>query len=77
MMADHINITHPDRYREWRRNDIETAKLKAEIEVLERSVTALSSDLDAIFTRIASGDEVELHYPDGSVIVVKAEAPQS
>lgn len=70
-MADHINIHHPGNIDNRMRAAIETAELKARVSVLERYLMGAQSDLDAIFTRIARGEVVELHYPDGRVIVVR------
>lgn len=67
-MADHINIHHPGPREERMRRAIEIAELKARIATMEGYMLDMEGDLGAIFTRIQRGDNVELHYPDGTVI---------
>lgn len=74
-MADHINITHPDRHEQFLREQLPLAELKARLEVMSMQARSLSSDLSAIFTRIDRGETVELHYPDGEVVIVGAVKP--
>lgn len=74
-MADHINISWPRQL--WEMEDrVAKAKLEAEMRVLQTAYEAMASNLDAIFTRIARGDQVELHYPDGKVILVTKAKPR-
>ena len=71
-MASHINIQQIERFDtnwDWALADL---KAKAELEIMTKRFEQAASQLDAIFTRIARGDEVELHYRDGSVIRVGA-----
>lgn len=69
-MPDHININHPDGRARWRSEMLEIAQLRAKVQTLENSLLSVEGDLDAIFTRIERGDEVELHMPSGAVFVV-------
>lgn len=69
-MNDHVNIQHPDSYRRMVEEKSEIEALKVRIKILEQANAGLSSNLDAIFNRIARGDQVELHYPDGSVVLI-------
>lgn len=68
-MADHINISAP-RDRDALRDRIEKAQMKAELETLRIHYDSMVENLDSIFTRIARGEQVELHYPDRTVIPI-------
>lgn len=71
-MADQVNI--PDPYtadRDWQRL-MESELAKTRESVLTRRIMEQDAQLSAIFTRIERGDDVELHYRDGTVIVVGA-----
>ncbi|RWB67598.1 hypothetical protein [Mesorhizobium sp.] len=68
-MADHINI-HAPRDRYDLRAEIELAHMKAEMALLQQRYDKMESDLDSIFTRIARGDQVELHYPNGEIVLI-------
>lgn len=72
-MADHMNIHHPNGRRDRLRAAIEVAELKARLSVLETTLLNMEDDLEAIFTRIAKGERVELHYPDGEIIRIRAD----
>ncbi|ODT87038.1 hypothetical protein [Phenylobacterium sp. SCN 70-31] len=69
-MADHINISQIDRFdSEWN-SRLEFNKLKAELDIMTQRFKQAQSNLDAIFTRIARGEDVELHYSNGDVVRV-------
>lgn len=68
-MADHINISAP-RKRYEMQDEIARAHMEAEMKLLQARYDGMASDLDAIFTRIARGEQVELHYPDGTVVPI-------
>ncbi len=72
-MADHSNIHHPGSREGRMRAAIEVAELKARLDVMERYLFDATTDLEAIFTRIGKGERVELHYPDGEIIRVRAD----
>lgn len=67
-MADHVNISHPDGREERMAHRIREAELKARISVMESYMLEMNADLNAIFTRIERGHDVELHYRDGTVV---------
>lgn len=68
-MADHINISAPRRRHELQER-ITAQQMKAEMEILRNAYDDMASDLDSIFTRIARGEQVELHYPDGTIVPI-------
>lgn len=73
MPADHINITHPDRFDLFGsqyESSLKIKKLELELQHLRSWHESLSNNLTAIFTRIERGETAELHYPDGRVFVV-------
>lgn len=74
-MADHINISAPRRRHEMR-DDIARAQMEAEMKLLKDGYDDMAGDLDAIFTRIARGEQVELHYPDGTVVPITKARPR-
>ena len=69
-MPDHININHPDNRAKYRYEMLEIVQLRARVQTLENFLLNAESDLEAIFTRIERGDEVELHMQSGAVFVV-------
>lgn len=69
-MPDHININHPDNRARYRFEMLEIAQLRAKVQTMENFLLNAESDLEAIFTRIERGDEVELHMKSGAVFVV-------
>ncbi|ANM12102.1 hypothetical protein [Rhizobium sp. N324] len=69
-MPDHVNIHHPDRRAERREKAVTIAELRAKISTLETYLDSAERDLEAIFTRIERGDEVELHMQSGAVFVI-------
>jgi hypothetical protein len=71
-MADHININEPGRFDRELDHQIAAAKAQVDLTFANKRADALARDLDAIFTRIGRGDEVELHYADGRRIVIFA-----
>lgn len=68
-MADHSNIHEPNyaAREEWRAR-VEVEKLKLALSWAEKERDHYRDNLDAIFTRIARGDHVDLYYGDGSHI---------
>lgn len=74
-MADHINISAP-RHRYEMQDAIARAHMEAEMKLLQMHHDKMADDLDSIFTRIARGEQVELHYPDGKVILVTKAKPR-
>ena len=74
-MADHINISAP-RSRSELQERIGAEQAKAEMTILRSAYDDMASNLDSIFTRIARGEQVELHYPDGKVILVTKAKPR-
>lgn len=68
-MADHINIRPPVSLLDMQER-IANAKVRAELETLQRHYNDMASNLESIFNRIARGEPVELHYPDGTVIPI-------
>lgn len=68
-MADHINIAAPRKRYELEER-LQREQMQTEIRVLQEAYDSLASDMDAIFTRIARGEQAELHYPDGQVIPI-------
>lgn len=76
MPADHINISHPDRFDLFSSQYASSLKIKQlemELQHLRGWHESLSNNLTAIFTRIERGQTAELHYPDGHVIVIAGE----
>lgn len=71
-MADHSNINHPDMDERWSNGDLASAKLAVEVAHWKVRYQGVAQDLDAIFTRIANGQTVELHYQNGTMIVIQA-----
>ncbi|MBB3297841.1 MULTISPECIES: hypothetical protein [unclassified Rhizobium] len=69
-MPDHINIHHPDSRAKYRRERLLIEELRAKVSTLESFLIDAEGDLEAIFTRIERGDEVELHMPSGAVFVI-------
>ncbi|MGR9441639.1 hypothetical protein [Rhizobium leguminosarum] len=69
-MPDHINIHHPDNRAKYRRERLAIEELRAKVTTLENFLLDAEGDLEAIFTRIERGDEVELHMPSGEVFIV-------
>ena len=68
-MADHINITHPDdNERGWRHME-QVTLLKAQLDIANKRIVTLESDLDSIFTRAQRGDEIWLCRGDAKIIV--------
>lgn len=71
-MADQVNIPDPDTAdRDWNRL-METELARTRESVLSRRIMEQGSQLSAIFNRIERGEDVELHYRDGTVIVIGA-----
>lgn len=68
-MADHINIRLPCRRSELQES-IASAQMKIEMELLRNAYDDMRGELESIFTRIARGEQVELHYPDGTVVPI-------
>lgn len=71
-MADHVNITQVEWFDERWDARLAYEKLAAELSIMTARFRDAQSNLDAIFTRIARGDDVELHYRNGDVIRVAA-----
>ncbi len=69
-MPDHINIHHPDSRAKYRRERLAIEELRAKVSTLESFLFDAEADLEAIFTRIERGDEVELNMPSGAVFVI-------
>lgn len=69
-MTDHINITHPDSRDRWMHYRREIERLKADLTLTNSMLMEVQGDLSSIFTRIQRGEQVELHYPDGTVIPI-------
>ncbi|AID18367.1 hypothetical protein PPF1_54 [Rhizobium phage vB_RleM_PPF1] len=69
-MPDHINIHHPDSRAKYRHEMLEIVQLRARVSTLESFLLNAEGDLEAIFTRIERGDEVELHMQSGAVFVI-------
>jgi hypothetical protein len=67
-MADHINISQIDRFDSRWDDRLAYEKLKVELDIMTKRFEQAQSNLDAIFSRVARGDEVELHYRDGAVV---------
>lgn len=74
-MPDHINI-HMPRTRDVLQDAIGRAQLEAEMKVLRTNYDKMAGDLEAIFTRIGRGDQVELHFPDGNVVPITRARPR-
>lgn len=73
MMADHINIRHPDEAeRGWRHMEM-VKLLETKLEIANQRIEALEKDLDAIFTRARRGDEVWLYKGDLKIVVKPVE----
>lgn len=68
-MADHINIHAPQKRYDLQ-DELARAHMEAEMTVLRNRYDKMADDLDAIFTRIARGEQVELHYPDGTMVPI-------
>jgi len=68
-VADHINIRAPRDLFEME-DRFQKARLEAEMKVLQTAYETVRADLDSIFTRIGRGEQVELHYPDGKVVLI-------
>ena len=74
-MADHININHPQQYDPFRTDNllhVRVQEMELELKIANQRLNAAMADLGSIFTRIDRGQTVELHYPDGRKIVIKA-----
>ncbi|MBY2911405.1 hypothetical protein [Rhizobium leguminosarum] len=69
-MPDHININHPDSRAKYRHEMLEIVQLRARVSTLESFLLNAEGDIEAIFTRIERGDEVELHMQSGAVFVI-------
>lgn len=69
-MADHINISEIARFDSSWETRLAFDKLKAELAIMTQRFEQAQSHLDAIFTRIARGDEVKLYYTRGGVVRV-------
>jgi len=77
-MADHVNIIQIERFDQHWDDRLAHDKIKAELEIMTMRFQQAQSNLDAIFTRIRRGDDVELHYRNGDVIrVVRAPDPDA
>lgn len=73
MPADHINISHPQRYElhgDLYQDRLQNRRLQVELEMLKQFYELVSRNLESIFNRIESGQSAELHYPDGRVFIV-------
>jgi hypothetical protein len=73
-MPDHINIHHPDSRAKYRRERLAIEELRAKVSTLESFLLDAEGDLEAIFTRIERGDQVELNMPSGAVFVITGKA---
>jgi hypothetical protein len=72
-MVNHINIQHPDKNgvdSSLYRDRLAIEKLKIELSQLQLWHSTVCSNLESIFDRSRVGEKSELHYPDGSVIVI-------
>ena len=75
MMADHINIMHPQQHDQYQPENLLSAKIQQTelaLRIASNRLDAAIADLESIFARIDRGQTVELHYPDGRKIVIKA-----
>lgn len=68
-MTDHSDVGAP-RTRADLAEIIEARRLKVELEVLQCAYDTMADDMKAMFARIARGEQVELRYPDGTVVPV-------
>lgn len=69
-MPDHVNIHHPDSRAKYRRERLAIEELRAKVSTLESFLLDAEGDLEAIFTRIERGDQVELNMPSGEVFII-------
>lgn len=60
------NVRHPSE----RVSQYEEVRRMFELDQLQRELHELRVDMEAIFSRIASGQSVELRYPDGTIRTV-------
>lgn len=74
-MADHNNIRSP-RDRMDLEERLQRERLEAELTVLREAYDDLRGDLDAIFTRIGRGDQVDLQFPDGEIVTITRARPR-
>ncbi len=74
-MADHVNIADPDSRGNYWGDRLFIAKLEAELKCAQAERDHYRDNLDAVFTRIARGEEAQLNYRDGSVIRIAAASP--
>lgn len=71
-MVDVINLRHPGGH-----SDMQAQLEKVRGEVLERLNKQLLDDIGAIYDGIRRGDQVELTYPDGEVILITKARPRT
>ncbi|MGH6977900.1 MAG: hypothetical protein ACRED4_01180 [Brevundimonas sp.] len=71
-VVSHMNISDPNSNSGVWREMLEVGKLKAEIDVLRRERDHYQSNLESIFDRIKSGEEVYLQYGSGERIWIIA-----
>jgi hypothetical protein len=69
------SITHPGRTID-EIDRIERAKMRAEMEHLQKRVERLSTDMAAIFDGIDRGEQVDLQYPSGEVVTITRARPR-
>ncbi|MGO8093173.1 hypothetical protein [Rhizobium leguminosarum] len=69
-MPDHFKINHPDSRAKYRHEMLEIVQLRARVSTLESFLLNAEGDLEAIFTRIERGNEVELHMQSGAIFVI-------
>lgn len=76
-MSDHINIHERGyRHRDAQRYRLQLAQIEAELKLVKDERDQYASDLDAIFTRIARGDPVELHLAEGDDVFIITGKPR-
>jgi hypothetical protein len=75
-MPDHINI-HPPRRRDELEDRLKFERVQVELTVLREAYDELRGDMDSIFTRIGRREQVELHYPDGEIVLITRAKPRT
>ncbi len=72
-MAD--QISHPQRASDVQER-IARAQADAKMTVLEQMIERMHFQLQSIFDGIGRGDQVELVYPDGEVVLITKARPR-